>query len=136
MSDELDRKFPEINYDSTKAYMYKYLLDDPDSPFNDCTHAQIFVFSMALAKKNSLLPERPTKPAKLPPTAFDEKMRSLMRSVMIDENNDVYSISDNTKMRYMCEGYANAGIGLLYMKIKEKPIGQYGEDVLVELLQS
>ena len=32
-----------------------------------------------------------------------------MRSIMIDEKNDVYAIGDNTQLRKLCEEYANAG---------------------------
>ena len=136
MSSELDIKFPEINYDATHADLYKKLKENPDSPFHGQTHADIFLFAMALAKKNGTTPKALEKPAKLPAAAFTETMRAFMRSIMIDELGDVYAIRDNTKLRHMCEKYANAGIEMLYMKVMEKPEDKYGDDVLTELIQS
>ena len=136
MSNELDIKFPEINYDASKSNMYEYLKTDPTSPFANNTYAEIFIFAMALAKRNGMAPEKLEKPSKLPPGAFNSNMRTLMRSIMIDEHKNVYSIRDNTELRHMCEKYANAGISMLYLKIKEKQLGQDGEDVLAELIQS
>lgn len=136
MSNELDIKFPEISYDETKATMYQYLKDDPESPFHGHTYATIFIFAMALAKRDGLLPENLEKSAKMPPNAFDGNMRTLMRSIMIDEKHDVYRIRDNIALRNMCQRYANVGIDRLYLSIKNKPVGKEGEDVLIELIQS
>lgn len=136
MSSDLDIKFPEINYDATYADLYKKLRENPDSPFRGQTYADIFLFAMALAKKNGTTPKELATPAKLPAAAFNETMRAFMRSIMIDERGDVYAIRDNTELRRMCEKYANAGIEMLYMKIMEKPEEKYGDDVLTELIQS
>ena len=136
MSSELDIKFPEVFYDGTKKDLYEYLQTYPDSPFHNRAYADIFLFAMALAKKNGIPPKRLEKQTKMPPGAFNGKMRVFMRSVMIDEEHDVYSIRDNTALRHICERYANAGIDLLYMRIKERPAETHGDDVLAELIQS
>ena len=136
MSSELDIKFPEIHYDGTKAEMYEYLKLDESSPFYGRTHADIFLFAMALAKKTKITRKKLEKPAKLPASAFSGQMRTFMRSIMIEECHDVYVLKDNGKMRHMCEEYANAGIDTLYRKIKNKPFEKGGEDVLAELIQS
>lgn len=136
MSSELDIKFPEINYDAAYADLYRKLKENPDSPFHGQTYADIFLFAMALAKKNRTTPKELKKPSRLPASAFNETMRAFMRSIMIAEHNDVYAIKDNTKLRHMCEKYANAGIEMLCMRIMEKPEGKYGDDVLLELIQS
>ena len=136
MSSELDINFPEIFYDGEKNHMYKYLIDDPESPFHNQTHASIFVFAMALAKRDGLLPADLKKQAKMQPGAFDPNMRTLMRSIMIDEKNDVYCIKDNLKLRNMCQKYANAGIDKLYLSIKNRQVGIETEDVLANLIQS
>ena len=136
MSSDLDIKFPEIHYDGAHAYMYNYLMTDPDSPFLSHTHAEIFLFAMALAKRDRIAPKDLEDPKKMPSSAFSGRMRALMRSVMMDERGNVYSIGDNTAMRRMCEKYANAGIARLYLSIKERPEGKHGEDVLAELIRS
>ena len=136
MQDELDIKFPEINYDGAKKFMYDYLEKDPDSPFEGQTLAAIFTFAMALAKRDGMSPEALELPKRLPSNAFDSHMRVLMRSILIDEKKDVYSIKDNIELRRRCGKYANAGIDKLYNAIKNRDIGKDGEDVLVELLQS
>ena len=136
MSNELDIKFPEIFYDKKKYELYSYLKSDPQSPFRESTFAGIFIFAMALAKRRNMTPEKIETPAKLEPYAFGSDMRVLMRSIMIAEKKDAYSIRDNTALRRLCEGYANAGIDLLYLKVKERPDGQYGEDVFADLLKS
>ena len=136
MSGELDIKFPEIFYDGAKDYMYKYLKDDPESPFHGQTYASIFIFAMALAKRDGLLPEDLKKPAKMPPGAFNPTMRTLMRSIMIDEKRDVYSIKDNQALRSMCQKYANAGIGKLYLSVKNRPTWKEKEVVLMDLVKS
>ena len=136
MSSELDIKFPEIYYDGTKSNMYDELKTSQASPFYNRTYADIFLFAMALAKKNRIQPKSLEKPTKMPPGAFNGKMRVFMRSIMIDEQADVYSIRDNTALRHMCEKYANAGIDTLYKKIKDRPIEKHGEDILAELIQS
>lgn len=136
MSSDLDIKFPEIYYDGAHAEMYEYLKTDPDSPFLNRTHAEIFLFAMALAKRDGITPKNLEKPSKMPPSAFSSHMRALMRSIMMDERGDVYSIGDNTAMRHMCEKYANAGITGLYMRIRERPEDKHGEDILAELIQS
>ena len=133
---ELDTKFSDVHYDAAKSEMYDYLKTDPSSPFEGRTLAEIFIFSMAIAKKIGMAPEKPQKPSKMPPYAFGAEMRAFMRSILIEENNDVYSIKSNADLRRMCEGYANAGIGTLYTKIKNRPVGTEGEDVLAEFLQS
>ena len=136
MPSELDIKFPEIHYDGTKADMYKHLKYDPDSPFYGQNFADIFLFAMALAKKKGIHPKSLEKPNKLPASAFDARMRAFMRSIMIDEHQDVYAIKDNTALRRMCEDYANAGINDLYINIKEKPVDENGDDILAKLIQS
>ena len=136
MSSELDIKFPEINYDAARADLYKKLKESPDSPFHGHTLADIFLFAMALAKKSGITPKELETPAKLPASAFNETMRAFMRSIMIDELGDVYAIRDNTKLRHMCEKYANAGIEMLYMKIMERSAEKYGDDALADLIRS
>lgn len=136
MSSDLDIKFPEIYYDGAHAEMYEYLKTDPDSPFLNHTYAEIFLFAMALAKRDRITPKSLEDPSKMPPSAFSSRMRALMRSIMMDEHGDVYSIGNNTAMRRMCEKYANAGIARLYLSIKERPEGKHGEDVLAELIRS
>ena len=136
MSNELDIKFPEISYDGAKDYMYKWLKDDPESPFNRHTYASIFIFAMALAKRDGMTPAHLEKPAKMPPSAFDSSMRTLMRSIMIDEKRDVYCIKDNLGLRNVCQQYANAGIDKLYLSVKNRQVGKEGEDMLAELIQS
>ena len=135
MSSDLDIKFPEINYDGAKTEMYEYLKTYEDSPFYNRTYADIFLFAMAFAKKNKMPGKKLEKPTKLPASAFDGQMRVFMRSIMIAEHNDVYIIRDNGAMRRVCEKYANAGIDMLYMKIKNRPIEKDGEDILAELIQ-
>ena len=83
-----------------------------------------------------LLPEGLKKPAKMPPGAFDATMRTLMRSIMIDEKHDVYSIKDNSELRNMCQKYANAGIGNLYLSVKNRPTWKEKEVVLMDLIKS
>ncbi len=134
MSSELDIKFPDIYYDATHLDWYKKLRDSPDSPFYGHTYADIFLFAMALAKKNGTTPKALEKPAKLPASAFNETMRAFMRSIMIDELGNVYAIRDNTKLRHMCEKYANAGIEMLYMKVMERSAEKYGDDALADLI--
>ena len=134
--DDLDIKFPEIYIDKAKSHMYDKLDTDPGSPFRGTTQAAVFIFAMAYAKKNRMAPKKFKVSAKLPAAAFGQEMRTLMRSIMIDEKNDVYAIGDNTPLRKLCEEYANAGIDTLYRKIMERPLGVYGEDVLVDLLKS
>lgn len=136
MSSDLDTKFPEIFYDKEKKEKYEYLVKDVDSPFRDKTYASIFIFAMALAKKKKLLPVDLKQQTKMPQSAFDSRMRSLMRSIMMDEMNDVYCIGDNLKLRKMCEGYANAGIDVLYLRIKERRMGENAEDILADLIES
>ena len=136
MSSDLDIKFPEINYDGAKAKLYEDLKTHPDSPFCNRTYADIFLFAMALAKKNGIPPKGLEKPTKMPPGAFGGKMRVFMRSIMIEEGRDVYAIRDNTALRHMCEKYANAGMDTLYMKIMERPTEKHGDDILAELIQS
>ena len=136
MVDDLDIKFPEINVDKAKSHMYNELDTDPDSPFRNTTQAAIFIFAMAYAKKNRLTPKQLTAGAKLPANVFGHEMRTIMRSIMIDETNDVYAIGDNMQLRKLCEEYANAGIDLLYHQIQERELGQSGEDVLVSILKS
>ena len=136
MSSDLDIKFPEFNYDAAKKDMYEELKTDTESPFHKHSYAEIFLFAMALAKKNNMSPKDLEKPSKMPPGAFNTRMRVFMRSIMIDEKRDVYSISDNTALRHMSEKYANAGIDTLYMKFKDRPLGTNGEDVLAELIRS
>ena len=136
MSSDLDIKFPEIYYDATHSDLYKKLRDSPDSPFHGHTYADIFLFAMALAKKCEITPKALEERAKLPASAFNETMRAFMRSIMIDECGDVYAIRDNTKLREMCEKYANAGIEMLYMKVMEKPDEKYGDDILTDLIKS
>ena len=136
MSSELDIKFPEFNYDAAKKDMYEELKTDTESPFRNHSYAEIFLFAMALAKKNNMSPKNLEKPSKMPPGAFNGRMRVFMRSIMIDEKRDVYSISDNTVLRHMSEKYANAGIDMLYMKFKDRPLGTNGEDILAELIRS
>ena len=135
MTSDLDTKFPEINYDGTKDYMYKYLINDLKSPLKDQTHAIIFIFAMSLAKRDGLTPSDLKKPAKMPPNSFNADMRRLMRSILIDEKCDVYSIIDNRELRILCEKYANVGIDKLYNMIKSCPEGTEREDVLVDLIQ-
>lgn len=132
MSKELDIKFPEIFYDGDKKHMYSYLETDPTSPFMGHTRAAVFIFAMALAKRDGLTPSTLKKPTKLPPNAFDQNMRTLMRSIMIEEKNNVYCIDDNIELRNMCQKYANAGIDKLYSKFKNNPINR--EDVLATLI--
>ena len=136
MSSELDIKFPEIFYDGAKDYMYKYLKDDPESPFHGQTYASMFIFAMALAKRDGLLPADLKKPAKMPPSAFNSTMRTLMRSIMIDEKRDVYAIKDNSELRAMCQKYANAGIDTLYLSVKDRPSWKEKEAVLADLIKS
>lgn len=131
MSSELDIKFPEIYYDGTKIRMYEYLKTELNR-----TYADIFLFAMAFAKKNKIPPKELEKPTKLSPGAFSVQMRVFMRSIMIAEHNDVYVIRDNNAVRRMCEKYANAGIGRVYMKIKNRNIEKNVEDILAELIQS
>ena len=136
MSSELDIKFPEIFYDGDKDHMYQYLKDDPESPFHGQTYASIFIFAMALAKRDGLLPADLKDTAKMPPGAFNSNMRTLMRSIMIDERHDVYCIDDNLALRNMCQKYANAGIDKLYLSIKNRSTEIDTEDVLADLIQS
>ena len=136
MVDDLDIKLSEIYIDKNKSHMYDELSKDPDSPFMDTTQATVFMFAMAYAKKNNMAPKEFKRSAKLPGHAFGEEMRAVMRSIVIDEKDNVYAIGDNKMMRKLCEGYANAGIDTLYLKIKQRPLGQLGEDVLVEMLKS
>ena len=136
MTSDLDTKFPEIYYDGTKDYMYEHLKNDLTSPLKGQTYATIFIFAMALAKRDRLVPADLKKQAKMPPNAFDSNMRTLMRSIMIDEKRDVYSIKDNLELRNICQKYANAGIDKLYWSVTNNPVGTEGEDVLVDLIQS
>ena len=137
MSGELDVKFPEIFYDDAKGHMYKYLRDDPESPFKGQTLAVIFIFAMALAKRDGLLPTDLKKPTgKMPPNAFNSSMRTLMRSIMIEENHDVYCIKDNLKLRNMCQKYANAGIDRLYLMFHNRQAWEDKEKVLADLIKS
>lgn len=136
MSNELDIKFPEIYYDGTKSHMYEYLKTEPESPFYDQTYATIFIFAMAFAKRKKLLPADLKKTTKMPPSAFDSKMRTLMRSIMISEKHDVYAIKDNLELRSMCQKYANAGIDKLYIMVKNRPLGTLKEEVLMDLINS
>ena len=135
MSSELDVKFPEIFYDDTKGYMYKYLKDDPESPFNGQTHAAIFIFAMALAKREGLLPADVKKPSKMQPGAFNSAMRTLMRSIMMEEKRDVYCIKDNIELRNMCQKYANAGIDKLYLRFFKRQAWEDKEKVLADLIK-
>lgn len=136
MSSELDVKFPEIFYDESKDYMYKYLIGDPESPFNSQTHAEIFIFAMALAKRDGLLPADLKKTKKMPPNAFNSAMRTLMRSIMMEEKRDVYCIKDNLELRNMCQKYANAGIDKLYLRFYTRQAWEDKEKVLADLIKS
>ena len=136
MSSDLDTKFPEIFYDKEKHNMYEYLKGDPESPFKGQTYASIFIFAMALAKRNGLLPESLKKPSKMQSNAFDTVTRTLMRSIMISEKHDVYSIKNNIELRKMCEEYANVGIDKLYFNVKNKSTWKAKEDVLMDLITS
>ncbi len=136
MTDDLDIKLSEIMYDGTKAEKYTELEDDPYSPFYKRTRAEVFLFAMAYAKRHQITPKKLGKQTKLPGSAFNTRMRILMRSIMIDEDSDVYAIRDNTKLRHMCEGYANAGIDELHSKVKMMKGGNYPDDILLKLIQS
>ena len=138
MVDDLDIKFPDIYINNEKSHMYDELDTNPESPFRGTTQAAVFIFAMAYAKKNRMAPKKfKAGRVRLEGTAFGLEMRTLMRSLMIDEKNDVYAIGDNTPLRKLCEEYANAGIDTLYDKIiRNRSPGTSGEDVLVDLLRS
>ena len=136
MASDLDLKFPEIDIDVAYRDKYEYLIKTDASPFFRRTMADVFIFAMALAIKKDLPPKKLTKRAKLPANAFDSEKRTIMRSVIIHQKDDVYAIRDNTTVKHLCEDYANAGIEMLHMKIEGKPDSMTGQDVLVELIQS
>ena len=134
MSNELDITFPVIRYDMEKRDMYEYLKTDPASPFEGSSYAVISVFAMALAKKHGMSPSKLSdNSGKMPTDAFHSEMRVFIRSLLIEDNRDVYAMGDNGALRRMCEGYANAGIDALYAKIKQRPVEKSKEDVLAEL---
>ena len=136
MASDLDLKFPEIDIDVAYKDKYEYLIKTDASPFFRRTMADVFIFAMALAIKKDLPPKKLTKRTKLPSNAFDSEKRTLMRSVLIHQKDDVYAIRDNTMVKHLCEDYANAGIEMLHMKIEGKPDSMTGQDVLVKLIQS
>lgn len=136
MSNELDIRFPAIRYDQEKRHMYEYLKNDLSSPFVGSSFAVISMFAMAIAKKHGMSPSKLSdNRVKMPTDAFHSEMRVFIRSLLIEENNDVYAIGDNGALRRMCEGYANAGIDVLYTKIKRRPVEKNKEDVFTELFE-
>lgn len=136
MSSELEIKFPEVFYDRDYREQYHDLTSEDWSPFNNSTMADLFVFSMAYAFKKKLSPRNLSKnPIKLPPNAFSTRHRTLMRSLVIQQTNDINVVKDNVTVVRTCEKYANAGIEEIYEKIKEASPETTIENIMIEIIK-
>ena len=135
MSSDLDTKFREVPYDRQHQDMYRDLTSQDWSPFNKRTNATAFIFSMAYAFSNGIKPlALGTDTLKLPPYAFDTQMRTLMRSLAIHLKGDVNVIKDNNVVIKICSEHANAAIGEVYQRIKEKEQQFTSENILEKII--
>ena len=135
LSSDLDTKFRDVPYDRRHQEIYRELTNQDWSPFNGRTNATVFIFSMAYAFSNGIKPlELGSDALKLPPYAFDTQMRTLMRSLAMHLKGNVHVVKDNNAVIKICSEYANAAVGEVYRRIREKEQQFTSENILEQII--
>ena len=104
------------------------LLNEPWSPFNGCTAAQVFVFCMSYSVSKGRNPVKPPgSQGSMPSSAFNAEMRDLMKAVAIAHEKELEIITKPKEVVKIAEGYAYASFKEVYEKIVKINTKNYGD---------
>lgn len=136
-----DIEFPWVNYgvsDPERKNRMLELTEQEWSPFYKYDNATVFIFCMSYAFAKDKTPMPPPKGSgSMPPSAFKEETRYLMRIVAIAKTENLKIIKkSNGKEGYVriCEEYASAGFDEVYNRLKNKDSSIPVENILQEML--
>lgn len=132
---EEEISFPDVNYGDNNRDAYDYLINELKSPFLDHTYWEVFIFCMSYAYAKKLKPSAPSGKPTLNAKMFLAPTRHLMRSLAIAHYSDVSVIKNSKKVVNICEQYANAGIGDIYFRFKNKPLEKPVDNVFQEIIR-
>jgi len=128
--------FPDVAYESELQTTFQDLVkDDGNSIFAKLTMADVFIYAMALGVKYNTKEPLTKRAANMPPEAFSENMRWLMRSVAIMDSEELEIFVDHTKVVHIAETYANGGMKHLLNMIDERVPGEDIESIFETALR-
>ena len=105
--EEFPRDFP---VEEARHKQWRDLVDKDDSPFKGKTLADVFLYSMALGftKRKRKELSGSTK-GSISSDAFQDRGKWLIRAVAVQEENDLFVLTDKTKVVKIAVEYANGG---------------------------
>ena len=128
--------FPDVAYDADQQTTFQDLIkDDGNSIFAGLTMADVFIYAMALGVKHNTPKPLTKRIPYMPPEAFSENMRWLMRSVAILDSEDLEIFIDHSKVVKIAETFANGGMQYLLKMINERVPGEDIESIFETALR-
>ena len=129
-----DINFPDVNYGKANKDKMHELTVSEWSPFFGRSFWEIFIFSMSYAYAKKLEPKSVPGTGTMPPDAFQQSTRYLMRSLAISAKNDISIIKKSKDYVKICEEYAYAGFPEVYAQIKNNPTDKPVENILFNII--
>ena len=117
MSD-LEIQFPNVNYGIENKEKIQELTTSEWSPFFGKDYWEVFIFCMGYAYSTKMSRKKPNGTGTMPPQAFRQETRHLMRCLAIAEEG-ISVIKNPRDYVKVCEEYAAAGFGEVYKIIRE-----------------
>lgn len=138
---KFDIDFPWVNYgkanknDAIGDKMHE-LTHESWSPFNGQDYSNVFIFCMSHAFAKGRVPNPPPGTSRsMPPSAFKDEMRNLMKAVAIAHTKNLEIITSAQDVVKVCEGFAYASFLEVYDKVKNRKPGQTEEMFLDSLIR-
>ena len=117
MSD-LEIQFPNVNYGIENKEKMQELTTSEWSPFFGKDYWEVFIFCMSYAYSTKMGRKKPNGTGTMPPQAFRQEIRHVMRCLAIAEEG-ISVIKNPRDYVKVCEEYAAAGFGEVYKIIRE-----------------
>ena len=117
MSDQ-EIQFPDVNYGKENKEKMQELTTSEWSPFFGKDYWEVFIFCMSYAYSSKLERKKVSGTGTMPPQAFRQETRHLMRALAIGEEG-ISVIKNPRDYVKVCEEYAAAGFGEIYKIISE-----------------